>query len=102
MKPIVVSAILAAACLALTGCGSKVRDRTYQSQDHSALVQVEFKSGGKAYVFSGPPAHPCIYRETDTKLALLCDDATTVFSVSEDGVLTGPPDSQMARLTLKD
>lgn len=66
-------------------------------------MQVEFKSGGKAYVSSGSVSHTCKYSESGKTVHLTCAEDTTDFTVQDDGALTGPPDGLMSRLTpLKD
>ena len=89
---------LIGALTALTGCGSGVEGSTYEG--NGGVVRVEFKSGGKAYVSTGPVTTPCTYSESGKKLNLVCEGDTTAFSV-EDDALNGPPDGMLARLNKK-
>jgi len=89
---------LIGALTALTGCGSKVEGSTYEG--NGGVVKIEFKSGGKAYVSTGPVTTPCSYSESGKKVSLVCEGDTTVFSMEEDA-LNGPPDGMLTRLTKK-
>ncbi len=80
------------------GCGSKVEGNTYEG--NGGVVKIEFKSGGKAYVSTGPVTTTCSYSESGKKLTMICEGDTTVFSV-EDDALNGPPDGFLTRLTKK-
>jgi hypothetical protein len=73
----------------LTGCGGKVEGNTYAG--NGGVVQIEFKSGGKAYVSTGPVSTPCTYTES----------GKTVFTVDDDGALNGPQGGMLGRLTKK-
>jgi hypothetical protein len=84
----------------LTGCGGKVQGKTYQ--DNGGVVKIEFKSGGKAYVSAGPATTTCTYSEDGNKVTMICEGDKTVFTVEDDGALSGPPDGLMTRLTKKD
>ena len=84
-------------CMFLHGCGSRVSGHTYHN--NGGVVQVEFKSGGKAYVSAGPKNGVCDYSESGKTVTLVCDGDTTSFSVQDDGALVGPEKSLMARLT---
>ena len=92
-------AFLAAGCLCafLGACGSKVSGHTYHN--NGGVVQVEFKSGGRAYVSAGPIVHTCSYSESGKSVSLICNGDTTDFSVQDDGALVGPAAGLMARLT---
>ena len=89
---------LIGALAALTGCGSKVEGSAYEG--NGGVVKIEFKSGGKAFVSTGPVTTPCTYTETGKKVSLVCEGDTTTFSV-EDDALNGPPDGMLTRLTKK-
>ena len=84
-------------CLLLDACGSKVRGHTYVN--NGGVVQVEFKSSGKAYVSAGLVNRACNYSESDKTVSLICGSETTNFTIQDDGVLLGPPEGLMARLT---
>jgi len=83
--------------LLMTGCGGTVEGSTYQ--DNGGVVKIEFKSGGKAYVSTGPATTPCTYSESGKRLTLVCENDKTDFKVEDDGSLSGPPDGFMTRLT---
>jgi hypothetical protein len=83
----------------LTGCGGKVEGNTYAG--NGGVVQVEFKSGGKAYVSTGPVSNPCSYTESGKTVTLVCEGAKTVFTVDDDGALNGPPGGMLGRLEKK-
>jgi hypothetical protein len=83
----------------LTGCGSKVEGNTYVG--NGGVVQVEFKSGGKAFVATGPVSTPCTYSESGKTVTLVCEGDKTVFTVDDDGALSGPQGGMLGRLTKK-
>jgi len=97
MKSTHASVYLAVACLVIAGCGSKVKGHTFH--DNGGVVKIEFKSGSKAFVSTGPVTNTCNYSESGRRVNLVCDGDTTVFTVEEDGALSGPPDGFLARLT---
>lgn len=97
MKPSIACGVTALYCMFLSACGSHVSGHTYH--DNGGVVQVEFKSGGKAYIAAGPTSHACTYSESGKTVNLDCDGDTTSFTVQDDGALAGPPDGLMARLT---
>jgi hypothetical protein len=83
---------------AIAGCGSSVEGSTYEG--NGGVVKIEFKSGGKAYVSTGPVTTPCSYSESGKKVSMICEGDTTVFT-AEDDALNGPPEGMLARLTKK-
>jgi hypothetical protein len=83
----------------LTGCGGKVQGNTYAG--NGGVVQVEFKSGGKAYVSTGPVSTACTYTESGKTVTLICESDKTVFTVDDDGALIGPPGGMLGRLEKK-
>src|SRR5258706_12495101 len=84
----------------VVGCGSsKVDGNTYQN--NGSVVQLEFRSGGKAFVSMGPRTQTCTYNQNSKTVTLLCEREKTVFTVEDDGSLTGPPDGMMTRMTKK-
>ena len=96
----VLGAIGAAAFLfTAAGCGSTVAGGTYA--DNGGAAQIEFKSGGKAWVSAGPMAQACTYSESGKSVTLTCDGDNTLFSVDNDGALNGPPAGFLAHLTKK-
>lgn len=84
---------------ATIGCGSKVEGSTYEG--NGGVVKIEFKSGGRAYLSAGPATTTCTYSENGKKVTMICEGDTTVFSVDDDGALSGPPDGLLTRLTRK-
>jgi hypothetical protein len=85
--------ILSAAC----GGGSAVEGNTYT--DNGSVVKIEFKSGGKAFVSTGPVTNTCTYSQASKTVTLTCDGDKTEFTVDADGALNGPPGGMLARLT---
>ncbi len=85
--------------LVIAGCGSSVSGSTYI--DNGGVVQIEFKSGGKAFVSTGPVTTPCTYSESGKTVTLICNGDKTVFTVEDDGALSGPPNGFLSRLTKK-
>jgi hypothetical protein len=82
-----------------TACGNKVQGNTYE--DNGGVVKIEFKSGGKAYVSTGPATNVCSYAESGKTVTLTCDADKTAFTVDDDGALNGPPGGFLTRLTKK-
>ena len=85
--------------LCLTACGSKVEGNTYTG--NAGIISLEFKSGGKAFIATGPVSTPCTYTESGKTVTLICERDKTVFTVDDDGALIGPPDGFLGRLTKK-
>jgi hypothetical protein len=81
------------------GCSGKVEGNTYE--DNGGVVKIEFKSGGKAYLSAGPATTTCTYSESGKTVTLICVRDKTVFTVEDDGALSGPPDGMLTRLTRK-
>ena len=79
------------------GCGSKLEGNTYEG--NGGIVKIEFKSGGKAFVSTGPATTTCSYEESGKTVTLMCEGDKTVFTVEDDGALSGPPNGLMTRLT---
>jgi len=97
MRRRIASGALAFWSMLLSACGSNVSGHTYHN--NGGVVQVEFKSSGKAYVSAGSTSHSCSYSESGKTVRLVCEGDSTTFTVQDDGALTGPPDGLMARLT---
>jgi hypothetical protein len=97
------SHVLLVAILALVGfavgCGGNVAGNTYA--DNGGVVQIEFKSGGKAYMSMGPMTNTCSYTESGKKVTLSCEGNALEFTVDDDGALNGPPGGMVSRLTKK-
>lgn len=81
------------------GCGGKVEGNTYEG--NGGVVKVEFKSGGKAFLSAGPATTTCTYTESGKTVTMVCVGDTTVFTIEDDGALSGPPDGMLTRLTKK-
>ena len=81
------------------GCSGKVEGNVYE--DNGGVVKVEFKSGGKAYVSTGPVTNNCTYTESGKTVTLTCEGDKSVFTLDDDGALNGPPGGFLARLTKK-
>src|SRR2546423_15507263 len=94
-----ISIAVLAMLLTALGCSGKVEGNTYE--DNGGVVKVEFKSGGKAYVSTGPVATTCSYTESGKTVTLTCEGDKTVFTVDDDGALNGPPGGFLSRLTKK-
>jgi hypothetical protein len=100
MKKLTVGkALIVTLMLVTAGCGGKVEGNTYE--DNGGVVKVEFKSGGKAYVSTGPVTNTCTYTESGKSVTLVCEGDKSVFTVDDDGALNGPPGGFLARLTKK-
>jgi hypothetical protein len=87
------------ALAATIGCSGGVGGNTYE--DNGGVVKIEFKSGGKAYVSTGPATNTCKYEESGRAVTLMCEGDKTVFTVDDDGALNGPPGGFITRLTKK-
>lgn len=90
---IAILGVLPAAC----GGGGGVQGNTYV--DNGSVVKIEFKSGGKAYLSTGPVTTTCTYSESGKTVTMICEGDKTVFTVDTDGALNGPPGGMIARLT---
>jgi len=83
-----------------TACTGGVKGSTYA--DNGNVVQIEFKSGGKAYMSMGPMTNTCNYTESGKNVTLNCGPGENlVFTVDDDGALNGPPGGMVTRLTKK-
>ena len=93
--------VLIVAILTLAvACSGGVKGNTYA--DNGNVVQIEFKSGGKAYMSMGPMTNTCNYTESGKNVTLNCGPGETlVFTVDDDGALNGPPGGMVTRLTKK-
>ena len=78
-------------------CGSSLTGHSYHN--NGGVIQVEFKSGGKAYVSAGRISQTCSYSESGTIVQLVCERDTFNFTIQDDGALVGPANGLMARLT---
>jgi hypothetical protein len=96
--PVTLAILLIWSVLAI-GCSGKVEGNTYTG--NGGVVQIEFKSGGKAYVSTGPVSTPCTFTESGKTVTLICEGDRTVFTVDDDGALIGPQGGFLGRLTKK-
>ena len=97
LKVVLAAAVPACIVMALTACGS---GPTGTYSDQLGAVLLELKSGGKAnFTYMGDVAD-CTHRTSGSKLTLTCkgEAGTTVFTIHDDGTLTGPPGSFMPPL----
>ena len=91
-------AVTAILSVCITACGgTKAEGHTYTG--NGGVVKIEFKSGGKAFVSTGPVTTTCTYSESDKTVTLTCEGDKTEFTIDDDGALIGPPDAMLARLT---
>jgi hypothetical protein len=90
---------IAALCTDIA-CGGGVKGNTYV--DNGNVVQIDFKSGGKAYMSMGPMTNTCTYTESGKNVTVNCGPGETLaFTVDDDGALNGPPGGMVSRLTKK-
>jgi hypothetical protein len=103
MKAIIHRAqILAIACAAgliLASCGKSVSGSTYEGT--GGAFTVEFQSGGKAVTTIAGQKADCTYTEDSKSVTLTCAGQPLVFTINDDGSLSGPLDSMMGKLTKK-
>ncbi len=96
---IVGAMVLAIALFCSAGCAGSVSGNTYSG--NGGVVVIEFKSGGKAYLSTGPVSTDCTYTESGKTVTLVCERDKTVFTMDDDGDLHGPPGGFLGRLTKK-
>jgi hypothetical protein len=100
LASLTVVALMAAACTGKAGSSINVQGHTYHG--NGDVVSIEFKSGGKAFVSTGPVSTPCNYSQSGSNVTLICENDRTNFTVdADDGALIGPPDGMLGRLTRK-
>ena len=97
MKRLSPSSAIALLGLFLVACESSVNGHIYHN--NGGVVQLEFKSGGRAYVSMGASIYTCSYSQSGKSVRLICAGDTTNFRVQDDGALVGPAEGLMARLT---
>lgn len=91
--------ILLGSALFLIACGASVEGNTYTG--NGGVVVIEFKSGGKAFLSTGPVSTSCTYTTSGKTVTLVCEGDKTTFTVDNDGALIGPPNGMLGRLTKK-
>ena len=89
-KVLLCALILVFSTCAAGAAGSTV-EGTYENAQGNASI--EFTACGKAHFSFHGLGGECKYKIEGKKLTLIVEDETTVFSINEDGSLTGPPDS---------
>ena len=97
LRNLVLSAGMVCLTCMLVACGSSIQG-TYS--DPAGSLILEIRSGGQAtFTFMGEAA-ACTYTVDGNKLTLNCKGAAgkTVFTIHDDGSLTGPPGSFMPAL----
>ena len=99
VRNIVMGAAAAAVALTLTGCGGSVDGSTYQNAN--GMILVEFKSDGKAFTSLNGMTATCKYKQDSKTITMECEGDKTVFTLNDDGSLSGPPNGFLARLTKK-
>jgi hypothetical protein len=87
--------------IAALGCSSKTKVEGNTYEDNGGVVKIEFKSGGKAYVSTGPATNECTFTQSDRRVTLTCAGDKTLFKVDDDGALNGPLGGFITRLTKK-
>lgn len=95
IKASVLSCTLAAGLMA---CNSEGLRGTYS--DSMGSVILELKSGAKANFTFGGDVADCTYSASSKQLSVNCqgDAGATVFTIHDDGSLTGPPGTFMPTL----
>src|SRR5689334_506161 len=94
-KNLLSAVLLLGLVVSWTACGKSVQG-TYS--DNAGAFVLELKSGGKAsFTFAGETM-PCTYKADGNQVALQCATDTIVFTIHDDGSLTGPPGSFMGAL----
>lgn len=86
-----------AADKAKSSSGSKV-EGTYTNPEGNASV--EFMAGGKAHLSIYGAGGACTFKQVGNKVTLNIEGEETVFTVNEDGSLTGP-EGYLSRLKKK-
>ncbi|HKR27188.1 MAG TPA: hypothetical protein VJS11_07020 [Acidobacteriaceae bacterium] len=97
LTPFLTLGLLSSALSLVAGCTSGPSG-TYT--DANGAVILELRSGGNArFTFSGD-VEDCTYTSNKTNLALTCkgDTKPTVFTIHDDGSLTGPAETFMPPL----
>jgi hypothetical protein len=99
LRRLPVLAVIAAAALITTACGDSVQGNTYET--NGSVVKIEFQSGGKAFLSTGPLTTNCTYTTEGKAVTLVCEGEKTVFTVNDNDSLSGPPGGFLMRLTKK-
>lgn len=87
---------LCTACASLAGGGVEIKGVYENTQVNASL---EFLGNGKAHFSLYGVGGPCTYKVEGKKLILTLEDEKMVFTINDDGSLSGPPGSYLSRLT---
>lgn len=87
---------LCTACASLAGGGGAIQGVYENTQ---ANASVEFLGNGKAHFSLYGVGGACTYKVEGKKLVLTLEEEKLVFTINDDGSLSGPPDSYFSRLT---
>ena len=90
LRNMILAATLACLSLATAACGSRI-EGTY-TDPHGAIL-LELKSGGKAELTFMGDTGKCTYHVEGRRISLDCQGDKTVFTIHDDGSLTGPSGS---------
>ena len=103
MRNLIRSAWLALAGTAILACLACTSGPSGTYSDTMGSVILELKGAGKANITFGGEVQECIYTSSGNKLTLNCkgDPTPTVFTIHDDGSLTGPPGGFMPALRKK-
>jgi hypothetical protein len=88
---------VAGICLLMPGCKSSMAG-TYS--DTMGSIILELRSGGRANLTFMGDVQECSYETGEKQVSLSCkgEASPIVFSIHDDGSLTGPPGSMMLPL----
>ena len=110
-RVVFMTALVAALILVVAGCAGSPRagaaekassskvEGTYANAEGNASV--EFMAGGKAHFSLHGVGGPCSFKQVGNKVTLTVEGEDTVFTVNDDGSVTGPPDGFLSRLKKK-
>lgn len=103
MRVVIRSAWLVLASVAIVVCVACTSGPSGTYSDAMGAVILELKAAGKANITFGGEVEECNYSTSGNKLTLNCkgDTTPTVFTIHDDGSLTGPPGSFMPALRKK-
>ena len=93
-KPLLGLVLLLVLVLPWTACGNSVQGAY---SDMSGAFILEVWPGGEATLTFQGEAMPCTYRVDKNQLMLDCKGDKTVFTIHDDGSLTGPPGTSWER-----
>lgn len=97
LRALLIAALVAYLLIVVTACSSGPKG-TYSNEN--GTITLDLKSGGKASLTYMGDAATCTHTTSGSQLTLKCngDAGTTVFSIHDDGSLTGPPGGYMPAL----